>query len=120
MEYLSQQKLKFSSTNRKTWIRPGLDWCGSRQGQVAGSCEYGNELPSPIKCGNFLTIWGTVSFLALCSQSVFSQSVSHWRYNWHVLFPYYEDSLWILVQMFLLTQWYTVKGIPPTWYCFTN
>jgi hypothetical protein len=43
-----------SSRNRKRGMRPGLDWCGCRQGQVAGSCEHGNELPSPTKFGEFL------------------------------------------------------------------
>ena len=33
----------------------GLDCSGSRQGQVAGSCECGNELSGSIKWGNFLT-----------------------------------------------------------------
>ena len=32
------------------------DWmeCGSGQGQVAGACEYGNELSGSTKCGEFL------------------------------------------------------------------
>ena len=38
-------------------------WSGSRQGQVAGSCEYGNEaLRVPQNAGNFLTSSGTVNF----------------------------------------------------------
>ena len=33
----------------------GLDGVGSGEGQVAGSCEYGNELSGcSIKCGEFL------------------------------------------------------------------
>ena len=32
----------------------GLDQCGSEQGQVAGTCECGNELSGSIKCGEFL------------------------------------------------------------------
>jgi hypothetical protein len=32
----------------------GLDGIGSRQGQVAGTCECGNELSGSIKCGEFL------------------------------------------------------------------
>ena len=32
----------------------GLDRAGSGQGQVAGTCEYGNELLGSIKCGEFL------------------------------------------------------------------
>jgi hypothetical protein len=32
----------------------GLDLAGSGQGQVAGSCECGNEPPGSIKCGEFL------------------------------------------------------------------
>jgi PAS domain-containing protein len=31
-----------------------LDRCGSKYGQVAGSCEYGNEPSVSIKCGKFL------------------------------------------------------------------
>jgi len=29
----------------------GLDGCGSERGQVADTCECGNELPLSIKCG---------------------------------------------------------------------
>ena len=32
----------------------GLDRAGSGQGQVAGTCECGNELSGYIKCGEFL------------------------------------------------------------------
>ena len=32
----------------------GLDGVGSGQGQVAGTCEYGNGLSGSIKCGEFL------------------------------------------------------------------
>jgi len=39
----------------KKWVgRHGLDWCGSGQGQVAGTCECGNELPRSVKCGVFI------------------------------------------------------------------
>jgi hypothetical protein len=31
-----------------------LDSLGSGQGQVAGSCEHGNEPSGSIKCGEFL------------------------------------------------------------------
>ena len=31
----------------------GMDWSGSRWGQVTGSCECGNELSGSIKCGEF-------------------------------------------------------------------
>ena len=34
------------------WIL--MDGFGSGQGQVAGTCEYGNELLGSIKCGEFL------------------------------------------------------------------
>jgi hypothetical protein len=34
--------------------RRGLDWSGSRVGEVAGCCECGNELSACIKCGEFL------------------------------------------------------------------
>jgi hypothetical protein len=30
------------------------DWIGLGQGEVAGTCEYGNELSGFIKCGEFL------------------------------------------------------------------
>ena len=32
----------------------GLDGVGSGWGQMAGTCEYGNELSGSIKCGEFL------------------------------------------------------------------
>jgi hypothetical protein len=32
----------------------GLDGVGSGSGQVAGTCECGNELSGSIKCGEFL------------------------------------------------------------------
>jgi hypothetical protein len=32
----------------------GLDRAGSEKGQVAGSCECGNETSVSIKCGKFL------------------------------------------------------------------
>jgi hypothetical protein len=32
----------------------GLDWYGSGERQVAGSCECGNEHSGSIKCGEFL------------------------------------------------------------------
>ena len=35
------------------WIR-GLDLYGSGQGHVAGSCEYGDELPCSIKFKEFV------------------------------------------------------------------
>jgi hypothetical protein len=41
---------------------PALDGSGWGQGQVVGPCESGNELPSPIKWGNFLTSWGAARF----------------------------------------------------------
>jgi len=34
-------------------MRHGLDWIGSGQGQIVGSCEYGNELLGSTKCGKF-------------------------------------------------------------------
>jgi hypothetical protein len=34
--------------------RHKLDWYGSGQGQVAGSCECGNERTDSIKCAGFL------------------------------------------------------------------
>jgi hypothetical protein len=35
-------------------VRSGGDWIELTQGQVAGSCECGNEPPGAIKCGEFL------------------------------------------------------------------
>jgi hypothetical protein len=32
----------------------GVDGGGSGSGQVAGTCEYGNELSGSVKCGEFL------------------------------------------------------------------
>jgi hypothetical protein len=32
----------------------GLDWCGLEYGQMAGSCECGNETSGSIKYGEFL------------------------------------------------------------------
>ena len=32
----------------------GEDPSGSGWGQVAGTCEFGNELSGPTKCGEFL------------------------------------------------------------------
>ena len=40
----------------------GLDRAGSGWGQVAGTCECGNEPSSSIKLGNFLTSCKPVSF----------------------------------------------------------
>jgi hypothetical protein len=31
-----------------------LDWSGSRQGQVVGSCAHGDELSGSIKLGEYL------------------------------------------------------------------
>jgi hypothetical protein len=38
------------------------DWCDSENGQMAGSCECGNELSVSIKYRNCLKNWETVSF----------------------------------------------------------
>jgi hypothetical protein len=32
----------------------GVDWAGSGEGQVVGSCECSNEPSGSIKCGRFL------------------------------------------------------------------
>jgi hypothetical protein len=43
------------------WVLDGVD---SGQGEVAGTCEYGNELSGSIKCGEFLDFAAElVSFL---------------------------------------------------------
>ena len=34
--------------------RPGLDYCVSGEVQVAGACEYGNELSGSVKCSKFI------------------------------------------------------------------
>jgi hypothetical protein len=39
---------------KKWYMRHGLDWSGSEQGQVPGSCEFGNEASSSIKSGEFI------------------------------------------------------------------
>jgi hypothetical protein len=41
----------------------GLDGAGSGQGQVAGTCEYGNDRSGSINAGNFLTSCKTSSLL---------------------------------------------------------
>jgi hypothetical protein len=42
----------YSGSGKGLW---GLEGVGSGQGQVAGACEYGNELSGcSIKCGEFL------------------------------------------------------------------
>jgi hypothetical protein len=39
---------------RKRRVLCGLDGVGSGYGQVAGTCDCGNELSGSIKCGEFL------------------------------------------------------------------
>jgi len=39
---------------RKWDVGYGLDRCGSGQGQMAGTCECGNEHSGSIKCWEFL------------------------------------------------------------------
>jgi hypothetical protein len=39
-----------------------MDWSGSGQGQAAGCCECCNEHSGSMKCGDFLTSWGPLSF----------------------------------------------------------
>jgi hypothetical protein len=39
---------------RKWDVGHGLNWSGSGQGQVAGTCNCGNEHSGSIKCGKFL------------------------------------------------------------------
>ena len=52
----------------------GMDRAGSGQGQVAGTCECGNEPSGSVKCGEFLDQLRTGQLLkqdpAACSQSV--------------------------------------------------
>jgi hypothetical protein len=40
----------------------GAGLCLFGSGQVAGSCEHGNEFLGVIKCANFLSSWETISF----------------------------------------------------------
>ena len=35
------------------WVY-GLDWAGLGWGKLADTCECGNELSGPVKCGEFL------------------------------------------------------------------
>jgi hypothetical protein len=42
--------------------RKGLDWSGSRQDQVKGACECGNEPLGSMRFGNLLTSWRPVIF----------------------------------------------------------
>jgi hypothetical protein len=39
---------------QEVWRGRKVDWSGSEQGQVAGSCECGNETLCFVKCGEFL------------------------------------------------------------------
>jgi len=41
-----------------------MDYSGSGEGHVAGSCAHGNETSGSIKCGEFLnyTLWRYSSF----------------------------------------------------------
>ena len=44
-------KMDLQEVGRVMW---GLDGVGSGWGQVAGACEYGNEISGSIKCGEFV------------------------------------------------------------------
>ena len=44
-------KMDLQEVGKGLW---GLDGVGSGWGQVAGACEYGDELSGSIKCGEFL------------------------------------------------------------------
>ena len=44
--------------------RHGLDRAGSGLGQVAGSCECGNEPSGSVKCGEFLDKLRTCLFVS--------------------------------------------------------
>ena len=48
---LGRPRRRSSASGKGLW---GLDGVGSGSGQVAGACEYGNELSGSIKCGEFL------------------------------------------------------------------
>ena len=47
------RKYQAGSSGSRMWGY-GLDRAGSGEGQVAGTCECGNELLGSIKCGEFL------------------------------------------------------------------
>ena len=49
--FQSEHNNIFGIYNEGVW---GLDGVGSGQGQLAGACEYGNEISCSIKCGEFL------------------------------------------------------------------
>ena len=59
----------------------GLGWCDSEWGQTRDYCERA-DLPGSVKCVEFLTSWGTVSFL--------------WRILllWSYIFGVREQALW--------------------------
>jgi hypothetical protein len=60
---MERNHLQYLTVDRRIilkWIfnkgmrRNGLDCPASRKGQVAGTCECGNEASGSIKCGEFL------------------------------------------------------------------
>jgi hypothetical protein len=72
-------------------------WCDSRQGQVAGGCECGNEPSGSIKCGEFLVFVDLLSsqegfssvelvFLLFCSDMFQDRNLKH--YNTRCILPY--------------------------------
>ena len=70
---LMERDLGVDGTIILKWIfgmrRPGLDWSGWGWGQVAVSCECGNEPSSSIKCGEFLDLLKTCWLLRKDSAS---------------------------------------------------
>ena len=74
------------------WGR-GLDWSGGGQGQVAGTCEYGNELSGPIKCRECLDQLQNqlTSQEGLCSMEQVSKQFTQFRkaeFLFHVTVSY--------------------------------
>ena len=67
----------------------GLDWSGWGQGQVTSTCECSNEPSFSIKCEEFLTSWGPISFsgktLLVKSVSYVLNAVTAWRNRWFSL-----------------------------------
>jgi hypothetical protein len=56
------KRIYLNGSYRNSIGQCGLDYCGSEQGQVACSCEQGNEPLGSIKCRKLLDQLKTISF----------------------------------------------------------
>jgi hypothetical protein len=56
----------------------GLDWSGSGDGPVEGSCEHGNELSGSIRCWEFLEWLQNGQLLKKGSAPWVSESSTYW------------------------------------------